>query len=378
MNPRSLWRLALLAACWVWPWPAPADALRIEALSLEPGAGWTRGGADQEKEDDVYILDHPGDAGVGLQVMLMRRAPLVKGDSEAYYERLTRYWRATYGKSVLIDWLELGGVKWRYLRRPARENGLGLFQLYTVHEGRAYGLLVFVPGTATTLSVPARALLEGLRFDGEGQAPRWMKARTYRLVLSGDALEAVASAEAARQGGDGLLTGYGLNYGENSVEWFLEGYQWKTLDGRVDKLAWATRGRLVVEPPAELGSQGVWTLRLILPDGEANLAARLVVHDLCGDLGEVRDALDRLNRGTRGAMERRAAACRGPGPVASGDKLKGLSGETATATWTLAPGVGEGVSVRLVEAIVEATPERVLPGDGLLQRARLFYAYEPR
>ena len=148
----------------LWAGFSPAASLGVEALRLEPGAGWERGPAEQEQADEVFILDHRGAAGSSVQVLLLRRAPVVKGDADAYFDRLTRYWRGQYGKAVLIDWLEAGGVKWRYIRRPAGDQGMGVFQLSTVFEGRAYSLLVYVPGTLTTLPPEAQALIAGARF----------------------------------------------------------------------------------------------------------------------------------------------------------------------------------------------------------------------
>lgn len=416
MNPGKLFGLfALLLAPLVWParaQDAPGE-LRVEALHVPFAADWRRGPAEQENEDDVFVLDPAAEAGKDApQVVLMRRAPPIRGDAGAYYDKLTRYWRGHYGKAVLIDRLDAGGVSWLYLRRPTRENGMGLFQLSTVHEGRAYSLLVFVPGSVTSLPAPVMDLLAAMRFgqDAAGvadaapvsapspavEAPpavRWVRVRTYRFNLSGDALEAVVAADVDHLGEDGMLTGYGLDYGEAGVDWFMEGFTWKTVDGRVTRVPWSTRGRLEVDAPAELGAASPWTVRLILPDGETGLAARLAVWDLCGPAEAVDEVLNRLNRGARGPMERLAAArwagCPAPAASPSPPRLPGEAGKTASATWTLplveggdgtpAPDGGAGSKrVRLVEALVEPAAERVTPGDGLLERARLFFAYEPR
>ncbi len=386
MNPRTGWRTALAAlAMGLWAGFSPAASLSVEALRLEPGVGWQRGPAEQEQAEEVFILDHPGEAGPSVQVLFLRRAPIVKGDADAYFDRLTRYWRGQYGKAVLIDWLEAGGMKWRYIRRPASDQGMGVFQLSTVFEGRAYSLLVYVPGTLTTLPPEAQALIAGARFGATAEAvaslpppARWARARTYRFNLRGEALEAVAMADVERLGRDGMLTGYGLSYGESSVEWFLEGFEWKTVAGRVARVPWSSRGRLEVEAPAELDA--AWTLRLILPEGEAGVNARLLVWDVCGEEDVLRTELDKLNRGARMPMERLAAACPGARPAGPDGRLKGVGGQTATVDWVLPGGPAApqaGNRMRLVEVVLEPAPERKLPGDELLAKARLFFAYEP-
>lgn len=393
---RRWWRRALVwAALGFLAGQSWAGSLDVEAMRVEHEAAWRRGAAEQERADEVFILDHV-DAANAIQVMLLRRAPVIKGDADAYHDKLARFWRAAYGKAVLIDWLEADGTRWHYLRRPSSENAMGVFQLSTVFEGRAYSLLVFVPGSQTTLPLPVLEMLGGIRFGTSPPAtraaagppppvpPAWRRVRTYRFTLSGEALEAVATADAEHLGRDGMLTGYGLDYGEASVAWFLEGFEWKTREGRVTRLPWATRGRLEVEAPAELGDAAAWTLRLALPDGEDGVSARLAVWEACGDAASLGAALSGLTRGARAPLDRLAATCGTPRPASPAATLRGEAGKTVTATWVLSPGTGHGPTpggpvsrVRLVEAVLEPTPERAAPGSNLLQRARLFFAYEP-
>lgn len=393
---RQRWRRCLAsAALGILALQARAASLDVEAMRVEHDAAWRRGPVEQERADEVFILDH-ADAASAIQVLLLRRAPAIKGDADAYHDKLARFWRAAYGKAVRIDWLEAGGVRWHYLRRPSSENAMGVFQLSTVFDGRAYSLLVFVPGNQVTLPLAAMEMLNGIRFGvpvPETRAaagppspapPAWRRARTYRFALSGEALEAVATADTEHLGRDGMLTGYGLDYGEASVAWFLEGFEWKTREGRVTRLPWATRGRLEVEAPAELGDASSWTLRLTLPEGEGGVTARLAVWEACGDAASLGAALSGLNRGARAPLERLAATCATPRPASPAASLRGEAGKTVTATWTLPPGNahaatagGPASRVRMVEAVLEPTPERVVPGSNLLQRARLFFAYEP-
>ncbi len=382
--------LAMAAICGL-PGGALAEPLCVESLCLSPAAPWRRGTVDQEQADGVYQLDLDADGRLATQVLVMRQPKTVRGDAAAYHDRLARFWRDTYGKHVLIEWTELAGIRWHSLRRPASENGMGLFQLSTVVDGRAYGLLVFVPGTVTTLNGPVRDLLEGIRFAAPAPAAqRWVRARTYRFSLSGEVLEAVVAPDAERLGQDGMLTGYGLDYGESSIDWFMEGFAWRTQSGRATRLPWGTRGRLEVEAPAELGPAARWSLRLDLPVGEAGVGARLAVWDLCGPMQALQEALDRLRLGARGPMERLAAArppdCPAPAAADPGWRLDGRPGMAQTQAGTLpglpdAPGGGAPSGqgrLLLVEALLEPAPGRDVPGDSLLERARLFFAYEPR
>lgn len=393
------WRIGLvLAALWISPRPSHADSLCVESLCLPHAAPWQRGPEEREQADDIYLLDQVTDRAADRaadqtalsQVALLRRAPLIKGDAEGYFDRLTRYWRASYGGAVLVDWLEAGGVRWRYVRRPAREDGRGVFHLSTVFQGRAYSLLVFVPGTATTLPEAAMDLVAGIRFgpppagteaSTPPPAPRWTRVRTCRLKLSDAALEAVAAADVARPEADGMLTGYGLDYGESHVAWFLEGFEWRTEAGRPARVPWATRGRLEVDAPAELGAASSWTLRLSLPEGGAGVSARLVSWSLCGSDEALKAGLDRLDGGERLPMERLAADCPRPAALGSSEALRGEAGKTVSATWTPSSATASsapGTRARLVEAVLEPAAGRVAPGDGLLGRARLFFVYEPR
>jgi hypothetical protein len=410
------WRLGLWLTAF-WTLAAGAEPVCVEALCLEPTAPWQRGPAEQERSDEVYLLDLPGAQGFDAQLLLPRQAPRIKGEAAGYYDRLIRYWRANYGPHVLIDWVELGGVRWRSLRRPASENGRGVFHLSTVAEGRAHSVLVFVPGTVTTLPDAVRALLGGAVFASAAGAPaqtvptapsaarpgpapataasgaeaapvppRWQKTRVYRLVVLGDALEAVAALDAEALGPDAALTGFGLDYGEASVGWSLEGYAWSDPGRHARKLPWTSQGRLAVAAPAELEEGATWTLALSgVTEG---VAASLAVRDLCGPEPALAEALRGLARGLRAPLDRLAqqapAGCPPPRrPPAMPSVLGRTGGDSrGVIAWPEeappAP-LEQGLArVRLVEAVLGPEPGRRVPGEALLSRARLFFAYEWR
>jgi hypothetical protein len=376
--------------------PSAGAQLCVHALCLPEADAWRRGGAEQESADDAYILEraeHPADP---LQVVLPRTAPVLRGDADAYYDRLTRFWHANYGKAVLVTWLEAGGKRWRSLRRPALEQGMGVFQLVTVHDGRAYSLLVFVPGSTTTLPAPARQLLEGIRFGvGEAapaQAPviptqvpaeRWLRGRTYAVQPAAGDLQTRTLAEARRLG-DGMLTGHALRYGESGAEWFIDGFVWRDAGENSARSAWEVRGALAVEAPAEWNGTTAWSLSLSLPEGQEAVSARLRVHLLCGRREALREALERLGRGDTGATQGLATDC---GTLAAPDgpaALRGEPGLAARATWLLPVPVRKREHIRdgeaaigLVEVLLETEPGRRLPGEALIGGVRLYFAYEP-
>ena len=165
MNGMNGWWVGLLlAACLVVTGTGWAEDLCVESLCLSPPAGWRRGPAEREEVDGVYQLDLGVDKTSAVQVLLIRRAPVVRGTAEAYYDRLTRYWRGLYGKAVSIDWFDAAGVRWRYVRRPSADQGRDAFQFATVADGRAYSLLGYAPGESAALPGALGTLLEHIRF----------------------------------------------------------------------------------------------------------------------------------------------------------------------------------------------------------------------
>jgi hypothetical protein len=371
--------------------PAASAPLCVHALCLPEDPAWRRGGAEQETADDAFILERAAEPENPLQVAVLRTAPVVRGDADAYYDRVTRFWHANYGKAVLVYWQEAEGARWRALRRPAQEQGMGVFQLVTVHDGRAYSLLVFVSGTATTLPVPARQLLDGIRFGPAQSSPppsapaatRWLRTQTYRWQAAAEVLENQALAEVRRLG-DGMLTGYGLRYGESSAEWFMDGYVWLDASANPQRSAWEVRGTLRAEAPAEWSDTAPWRLILSLPEGQEAVSARLHTRLLCGRRDALRAALGQLGRGASVVLQGLASDCGTtaipPGPTV----LRSEPGKTASATWqlptpTLKAGAGQGeeTSVGLVEVVLETEPGRRLPGEALIGGVRLYFAYEP-
>ncbi len=400
MNGGSLAGIGLFCMLWACAAaPAASAPLCVHALCLPVDAAWRRGGAEQESADDAFILERAAEPENPLQVVVLRAAPVVRGDADAYYDRVTRFWRANYGKAVLVTWQEAGGARWRALRRPAQEQGMGVFQLVTVHDGRAYSLLVFVPGDVTTLPAPVRQLLDGIRFAAGEQKPtqatqapststrappeRWLRAQTYRVQPAAEELEPRTMAEVRRLG-DGMLTGHGLRHAESGVEWFMDGFVWRDASENSARSAWEVRGALRVEAPAEWNVSAPWTVRLSLPEGQEPVSARLSTRVLCGRRDALRAALERLGRGESTAVQGLASDCAAVAVPLSPTVLRGEPGKTASATWQLPVPVRKRESVRdaeasvaLVEVLLETEAGRRLPGQALIGGVRLYFAYEP-
>ncbi len=393
MNGRSLAGIGLFCMLWACAAaPAAASApLCVHALCLPVDAAWRRGGAEQESADDAFILERAAEPENPLQVVVLRAAPVVRGDADAYYDRVTRFWRANYGKAVLVTWQEAGGARWRALRRPAQEQGMGVFQLVTVHDGRAYSLLAFVPGTATTLPAPVRQLLDGIRFGAGEAAPtppqalaeRWLRTHAYRAQVAAEELQPRIMAEVGRLG-DGMLTGHGLRYGESGAEWFMDGFVWRDASENSARSAWEVRGALAVEAPAEWNGTAAWKLRLSLPEGQEPVSARLSTRVLCGRRDALHAALERLGRGESTAVQGLASDCAAVAVPLSPTVLRGEPGKTASAAWLWPAPVRKRERIRdgeaaigLVEVLLETEPGRRLPGEALIGGVRLYFAYEP-
>ena len=371
---------------------ADAAELRIEALTLPYASPWQRATPQQESEDDTLLLDAPD---AGLHLAVPRQTRLLKLDADAYYAKLRENWQKLYGNEAKISWLESGGVpvkqKWLLCRRPSRDNGVGVFHLSTVVEGRAYSVLLFAPAGAETLPTMALDLLAGIRI-GAGAAqgavqPAWVKTRTLYPKAHADLLEALVQSDVARLGDDGMVTGYGLDFGESSVDWFIEGYQWKTVDAQVARVAWKQGGRLQVKTNASVS-----TMQLTLKENEADVRASLRVIELCAPAQRITDALELLQRGAFAQFQRlaqeRAPGCPDLISLAAPANLQGESRKTVQADVALtlppAPGPAELAEIRkagltrivLVEIALKASSARTGFGDGLIERARWYVVFE--
>lgn len=383
-------RAAMLGVLSIVAFLADAAALRIEVLAMPYASPWQRATPQQEAEDDALLLDAPD---AGLHLVVPRQTRLLKTDADAYYAKLSENWRKLYGSEARISWLESGGRKWLTCRRPSRDSGVSVFHLSTVVDGRAYSVLLFAPTGAETLPTAALDLLAGVRFGAEAaQAtvqPVWVQTRTLYPKANADVLEALVQADVTRLGDDGMVTGYGLDFGESSVEWFIEGYHWKTLDARVTRVDWKQGGRLDVQAATDTAA---WTLRLMLKDHETNVRASLRVIALCAPSQRTAETLAQLQRGAFAQFQRlaqeRAQGCPEPIPLAAPAGLQGESGKTVQASIVLdlppPPSAAQLAALKLagltrmavVEVALDTNPSRSGFGDRLIERARWYVVFE--
>jgi hypothetical protein len=385
-------RAALLGLLAIVAFLADAAALRIEALAMPYASPWQRATPQQESEDDALLLDAPD---AGLHLAVPRQTRQLKIDADAYYAKLRESWLKLYGSDAKIFWLESGEVepkqKWQACRHPSRDSGISVFHLSTVFDGRAYSVLLFAPTGAETLPTAALDLLAGVRFGSETvlvtAQPTWVNTRTIYPKANPDVLDALVQADVARLGDDGMVTGYGLDFGESAVDWFIEGYQWQTVDARAVQAGWKQGGRLAVQ-----ADSAAWNLQLTLKDHEADVRAGLRVIELCAPGQRISETLDSLQRGAFAQFQRlaqeRAPGCPELIPHAAPAGLQGESGKTVQAVIVLtlppAPSLAQLVALKLagltrmavVEIALDTNPGRIGFGDRLIERARWYVVFE--
>jgi hypothetical protein len=372
--------------------------LRLQALAVPYASPWQRATPEQEAEDDALLLDAPQ---AGMQLAVLRQSRVLKTDAETYFARLTDNWRQLYGTTAQINRIAFNDQSWLACQRPARAGGGSVWQLSTVYAERTYNVLLFAPaGEAQTplqIPTPARELLAAMRFgDPAPVAARlnWIKTRTLFPRTNVEVLEALVQDDIARLGEDGLITGYGLNFDATGAGWFIEGYQWKVLAERVDRVALKSGGRLDFELPPAADSTAKALLRLSLQDDDAEVGVQLRVWPLCAPEERIAETLAQLQRGARAPMQRLAqesiAGCPPPaGLVEPLAALKGSSGKTVLAEVAVVlppvPDVEQqsalqqaGLSrIVLVEVALNVGPRRTGLGDRLIERARGYVVYRP-
>ena len=375
--------LALLIGC-----PAQAGTLSVLDLHLSPDPAWQRGTPEQEREDDALLLSWPVPEGVSLQLVIPRSPPLIKSDAETFYRSLTRKWATQYGKEAVVAWVDPGRGeaderRWLSCRRPARSGEGVVFHLASVHEGRAYSLLLFSPPGTEALPKAAYDLVAGAGF--RPIPTLWRKTLALPLLPRGEALEALAQAEAEALGDTGLLTGYGLREdetgqepeGEVRLHWFLDGFRWAKKYGRDERIPFEVRGQLAAMASRDLDG-GTLKVELKVGASEAPQAARVSLHGYCGPQGPWQEALMSLRRGARGPLDRlrRDHACGAPSADGALATLEARSGQTVARAIPLVSPTSARAGIRWLE--VDLDPGMGgLVGGRLLDRVGLFFVYEP-
>jgi hypothetical protein len=385
----------------------PAE-VRIESLALPYASPWKRVAPEQESEAPRLLLPQ-----AGLELAVLRHTLVLPTDAETYYARLTRNWRSLYGQDVHIGWFEASASKWLYCRRPAQAGDDVAWQFSSVFAGRAYTIMLFGPKLAAKggQEIPGQAaeLMAGVRWEDFAAAlspptpakPYWIKTRTLFPQANSDVLEGLVRDDQDRLGSDGLLTGYGLDFSQSanpsSTRWFIEGYAWKTLNARVERVALNAAGKLEFEAPTAADDVARLVVRLKQSDQAADLGVRLRIWPLCAPAEQLGETLRQLQQGARLPLQRLsrtpAAGCPSLGvesnPIADWQPvLQGESGKTVQAEVTvkLPPAASAKQQAALSQAglarlvLVEiapyAGPGHTGFGDQLIERARGYLVFE--
>lgn len=378
-----LWGLVLLIGG-----SAQAGTLRVLDLSLTPEPAWQRGTPEQEREDDALVLSWPVPEGVSLQLIIPRSPPLIKSDADTFYRNLSHKWRAQYGKEAVVGWVDPGGdlpgsPRWLSSRRPARSGDGVVFHLVSVHEGRAYSLLLFAPPGTEALPKALHDLLAGAGF--QPVPTLWHKTLALHLLPQGEAMEALAQTEVEALGDAGLLTGYGVRAEEAALEsdrelrlhWFLDGFRWAKKFGRDERVPFEVRGQLAASASPELDG-GSLKVELKVAAAEAPQAARVGLHSYCGPQGAWQDALASLRRGARGPLDRlrRDHACGTPSLPDALGVLEARSGQTVARVIPLTLPATAKAGMRWLEIDLDPGMGGAV-GERLLDRVGLFFIYAP-
>ncbi len=385
--------------------------IQIKLLTLPYANPWQR--AMPEQESDALQLHLPQ---ADLQLAVLRHTPVLTTDAATYYARLSRNWRSLYGQEVQIGWFKAGASQWLYCQRPAQAGDGEVWQLSSVYAGRAYSIMLFGPRLAVQgeqanpeQAIPKQAaeLLAGLDWGDIGVAvpstsnPGWIKTRILFPQANPDVLEALVQDDQDRLGSEGLLTGYGLDFNPSSnpagTRWFIEGYVWKTLNARLERVALNASGKLEFEVPAAADEVARLVVRLSQLDHEADLGVRLRIWPLCAPVEQIDEALQQLQQGARLPLQRlaRAPAAGCPDVATAANSatdwrtvLQGESDKTVQAevVVNLPPALSTkqqaalakaGLSrLVLVEIAPYARPDRTGFGEQLIERARGYLVFE--
>jgi hypothetical protein len=227
----------LIAALALAAGPAAAAVLRLGELELHYDSPWQRADAEEESRAQSVILRHE-DAGRALTVMLPHHHTRLREPPERFYRQLETVWRAQYGQAATMEWLEMGGLRWRMLRRPSLDRpGDVVFHLVTVIDGRAHHLLAYAPAAAAELPVAVRQLLTGPVGGMPAPSPApvaiaqpagWRLERVLRIQPGQAGLDRVMAMEQRALKGEGGITGLELKAMEHGLKASLQGFVWVT------------------------------------------------------------------------------------------------------------------------------------------------------
>jgi hypothetical protein len=239
------------------------------------------------------------------------------------------------------------------------------------------------PATQPTAppETPALAADQPVRLLGP-----WRLLRAARVGATGTDLASLAQVEAQRLGDAGMLLGYGLRLGDDSLHAFLDGYEFDPyVPGKAGRkpfaYAWQWSWRM---PETWYPGIGL-SLPLNRAAGDAAQVAgagwRIEALALCGPRPAMVRAFDALDRGeARAEALLDALACAG---VARPLATASAAPPDATGLTTLALARLEGVPEKAAPGAVRrlllslGADQDATPGAALLRGARFLYIYGP-
>ncbi len=374
-----------------------AMSVSVGELRLEYALPWERAGAGEESEAESAILRR-SDTTAPLTVMLPRHHTRLRMPEEHFYRQLEMVWRGRYGEAARMDWLDAGGRRWRWLRRPSLDRaGAVVFHLVTVIDGRAHHLLAYAPASTTELPEAVIGLLSGpVGAQGNGDTPGsfpaapatapsmgWRLERIVHIRPGQAELDRMMTLERDGLGREGGITGLALKVKEQGIEAFLQGFVWVPGPGRREvrheflhrwELTWAA-------PPSLWRDDEAAAMAVSSGAGSDRVGLGIGLRFLCAEADRLGAMLDDAQRGEAGAGERLEAAfasCR--------DKANGLT----QAEVTLSPGeAARPVVLQAPDYPALSAGERGLlvltlqprvgqgsPGQALLGAASVHYVYE--
>lgn len=399
--------------------PLWAACLALGGLSVPYAPPWQRGNPEEEARLESAILRHAGEAG-SFTLLIPWHHPRLRLPPERYFVQLETIWRFQYGDQAELDWLEVGGRRWRLLRRPSveREDAV-VFQLVTVHKQQAHHVLAYAPKTAAQLPAPVLRLLaemsaaapacppyapadevevagrsaassvEGIRPASPAPPapaaasapPGWRLTQTLRPRIGPTDIDQLMALEQRALVADGGITGIALEGAEHALKAFIEGFLWEEgLRRRPVKRPFARAWHLTWEPPPQVWPQGQRArLSVRLAAESEPLVLDVALIPLCGPAERLLQPLAGQQIQQADVEERLrdlSAACQAVAVAGTQAELA-LNSAQAASSLDLMPPDPSGLSQDQPELMVLSLRPRLGAGAGkaLLDRAAFHYIY---
>lgn len=392
------WLLGLILGCvWMATLAAP---VRVGALSLDYDVSWQRASDEEEARADSVILRRP-EADGQLTVTMPRQQTRLRVPEPRFYRQLEAIWRASAGDALRLDWLEVGGRRWRVARRPSVEDpDRTVFHLVTVLEGHAHHLLVSVPAGVAELPPVVRRVLDGEAMrqarppggdpsqaaGGPAIAPPiappaagWRLQRVIRVLPGSAQLDRLFAHERQALAVDGGISGVMLQIPEDGLTAGLEGFIIANgSEGRSARQPLARRWQITWSPaPAHWPDGLALEFKPRLAAGSESLVLALSLRLLCGPPQSLLPILQGLEHGSaRVVRDVPVGRC----PPASGQMQAEIAAQAGVGPYGVSflapdpPALPAGEQVLLVLTVMPRVPGGGV-GQALLEALAVHYVY---